>query len=81
MLSCKKFTTETIDWINVVISKESDKIISLTRWMVTACLKCKEFLNIDGKEPCTVAQEMIDFIDENKNGRTAKDNNQNPEKE
>ena len=80
MLSCKKFTTETIDWINVAISKESDKIISLTRWMVAACLKCKNFLNIDGKEPCTVAQEMIDFIDENKNGRTAKYNNQNPEK-
>jgi len=36
--------------------------------MVAACLKCKNFLNIDGKEPCTVAQEMIDFIDENKNG-------------
>ena len=70
MLKCKKFTTETIDWINVAISKESDKIISLTRWMVVACLKCKEFLNIDGKEPCTVAQDMIDFIDENKNGET-----------
>ena len=80
MLSCKKFTTEIIDWINVAISKESDKIISLTRWMVAACLKCKKFLNIDGKEPCTVAQEMIDFIDENKDGRAAKDNNQNPEK-
>ena len=48
--------------------------------MVAACLKCKEFLNIDGKEPCTVAQEMIDFIDENKNGGTTKDNNQNPKK-
>jgi len=36
--------------------------------MVAACLKCKNFLNIDGKEPCTVAQEMIDFVDENKNG-------------
>ena len=48
--------------------------------MVATCLKCKNFLNIDSKEPCTVAQEMIDFIDENKNGRTTKDNNQNPEK-
>ena len=55
MLSCKKFTTETIDWINVAISKESDKIIGLTRWMVAACLKCKNFLNIDGETGQTMS--------------------------
>jgi hypothetical protein len=59
MVECKKYSSESYDWLNMLFSKEWQEVIITTKLLIHNCLKC-DYNNI-----CKDKDKLIKFLSSN----------------
>lgn len=59
LTECKKYEWQTVDWLNMLLSKEATDVIVEARELIYTCLKCTQFSN------CKDRINLVNFLDLN----------------